>query len=433
MHRRPDIEKARAALAAFLAALAACDASAPEPRKASESPIPQHVAADPAPSVLPSPPAPVHPTPPSSLAFAHWMVSNCHLDTLAPSAYTIAWFRYARPTDLLGPGDPKPDEALAKLPEMGSKDALEQARAVERDWLQHPQSHVVDCSFLIEPRTCPDCRLGSVQRAHYVAYLPKLLFEQPERVHSMLLLIPGGNGGRTRPFMRPIPGHLVYDRGSGGLDTKRLADAFHTEHPELGASLIVALETSGGAYQNGPAEHLAHDLPGHLRSVFLSHLGERKAWLGAEGVSSGAGELYRAAMKHPDAFHTLGFSCMSCSGIDPRKGWLGGEASFQRFAEALSQRRKQGEFELRLAVGELDGQFKCNRALYRGFVATGAAADAHEEPQAFQVYPGEKHDFEFLRHSYRDSLYWHLSHLGHKPNSKRPKSDEPIGHAKGLP
>lgn len=353
-------------------------------------------------------------TPITTLPFAEWMVSNCQIDELAPSAYTIAWFRYRRPADLLGPDDPPPQAQLKKLPEPGSDQAISKAREITLDWLNRPRSHVIDCSFLIEPRDCPRCKRGPVLRAHYIAYLPQALFQTPNQVQGMLFLIPGGNGGRTRPFMRPIPGHVVFERGSGGLDTKRLADAFYREHPQLPGSLIISLETAAGSYENGPTEHLTRDLPHHLQSIFLPHLEQnhKKAFLGAEGLSSGAAELYRAAFFEPHAFHTLGFSCMSCTGIDPRQGRLGGRPALLHFADSLAERRKLGEFEVHFAIGEYDGQLPCNRALYKELLAKGAAPNTENNPEAFRIYPEQRHDFDFLRISYPNSLYWQLNTLG---------------------
>jgi hypothetical protein len=126
----------------------------------------------------------------------------------------------------------------------------------------------------IQGHPCQGCPLETIAHAYYVAYLPRALFVAPKTVRSALFLVPGGNGGRTRPFTRPIPNRSVYDKGSGGLDTKRRADAFYAAHPDASQAIIVALETSGIEAVGGSIEHLGRAMPGHIASTFLPHLSE---------------------------------------------------------------------------------------------------------------------------------------------------------------
>jgi hypothetical protein len=268
---------------------------------------------------------------------------------------------------------------------------------------------VIDCSLPIQGHRCLGCPLERVAHAYYVAYLPAALFVNPETVRSVLLLVPGGNGGRTRPFMRPIPGRSVYDRGSGGLDTKKLADAFYAARPDASQAIIVALETSGIEHEGGSVEHLGREMPSHIAQTFLPHLAEGDLIRGAEGVSSGAREIMRAAFKNPEAFNTIGLSCMACGGIHPRTQRLAGADELRAFVDVLAARRREGLFDVRFAIGSRDGQLPCNKAYRDLFLERGVLSSS--DAGAFTVVEGEKHDFNFLRRSYPAELEWHLTAL----------------------
>lgn len=349
------------------------------------------------------------PASPIELRYLDWVVSHCHVDELMPSAYTHAWHRYPRPADLLGPDDPVPLRVGRILPPEGSAAAKEQAAALKTAWLKSPRSHVIDCSLPIRTRRCPSCAVETVAHAHYVAYLPRALFVAPKTVRSVLLLVPGGNGGRSRPFMRPIPGRSVYDKGSGGLDTKRLADAFYSANQGASQAIVIALETSGLEVPSGSVEHLSHTMPGHIAETFLPHLSERDLVVGAEGVSSGAREIFRAAFHAPARFHTIGLSCMACGGIHPKTSRLAAPSEIRAFADVLADRRRKGSFDIRFAIGSRDGQLDCNKTFYDLFVEKGVFANTDKD--SFLIYDGEKHDFNFLRKSYAAQLEWHLAAL----------------------
>jgi hypothetical protein len=359
------------------------------------------------PSELQSEPPPAAVT--NSLPFLDWVVSHCHIDELVPSAYTFAWHRYRRPADLLGPEDPLPLRAGRALPREGSAAAKEQSGALRRAWIDNPRSHVIDCALPIKGHRCLGCPIETVAHTYYAAYLPRALFVAPETVRSALFLVPGGNGGRSRPFTRPIPDRSVYDRGSGGLDTKRRADAFYEAHPGASQAIIVALETSGFEAPSGPIEHLSRTMPGHIAATFLPHLGEGDLVVGAEGVSSGAREILRAAFHDPRAFHTVGLSCMACGGVHPKTSRLAGPSELRAFADTLAARRREGSFDVRFAIGSRDGQLPCNKAYRDLFLERGVLSSA--DADAFFVVEGEKHDFNFLRRAYPSQLDWHLAAL----------------------
>ncbi len=361
-----------------------------------------------APAPVPAQSSPID-GPNEPLPFLDWVVSHCHIDELMPTAYTMAWHRYARPPDLLGPDDPRPLKAGRILPREGSAQAKEQAGALRRAWLDAPRSHVLDCSLPILGHPCPGCPLEPVANVAYVAYLPRALFVAPEAVRSALFLVPGGNGGRARPFTRPIPNRSVYDRGSGGLDTKRRADAFYAAHPAASQAIIVALETSGFEAPGGPLNHLARTMPNHVASTFLPHLDEGDLLVGAEGVSSGSREIIRAAFQAPTAFHTVGLSCMACGGVHPKTRRLAGPEELRAFADTLADRRRAGLFDVRFAIGSRDGQLPCNKAFFELFLERGVVSS--DDANAFVVVEGEKHDFNFLRRSYPAQLDWHLAAL----------------------
>lgn len=406
----------RAALPALFAAVGIA-APGCEPARADGSPkeieapgAPSENPRDPKPQASEPPPSEAPPeTPAEPLAFLDWAVSHCHIDELMPSSYTHAWHRYPHPADLLGPEDPIPLRAGRALPPEGSAAAKEQSNAIRNAWLKSPRSHVIDCSVPIQGHRCPGCPLEPVAHTYYVAYLPRALFVAPETIRSALFLVPGGNGGRSRPFMRPIPNRSVMDKGSGGLDTKRRADAFYEANPGASQAIIVALETSGLETPRGSVEHIARTMPRHIEATFLPHLGEGDLIVGAEGVSSGAREILRAAFHDPSSFHTIGLSCMACGGVHPKTSRLAGPSELRAFADALAVRRREGLFDVRFAIGSRDRQLPCNKAFHDLFVERGVFPAGGAD--AFIVFDGEKHDFNFLRRSYPAELDWHLATL----------------------
>jgi hypothetical protein len=369
-------------------------------------------------TALPTQPAPLRSseprvtTPaPKNLPYARWLVENCTLDALEPTPYSRAWIRYPKPADWLRSTDPSPLFDARLLPPPGSDAATTSATALERAWLSEPQSHVVDCSFRLQPRECEHCVKQVATLVRYVAYLPERLFRAPHEVESALLLVPGGHGGRSRAFLRPIPGLTVWDKGSGGLDSKALADDLYAKRPDLAQSIVVSLENSGIQHGSGAIEFLTFDIADHVRRTFLS---EREAplVLGVDGVSSGAREIVRATRAKPERFRSVGLHCMACGGIHPDRGFLAPREELLALGRQLAERRARGLFDLRMSIGSRDNQLPCNRRWWALFEEAGlvGAADA----ELFHVVPGALHDFLFLAQAFPAHLEWHLSILGRR-------------------
>ncbi len=344
----------------------------------------------------------------TSLPFTRWVVENCMTDAIAPSAYSRTWIRHPKPRGLVGPNDPKPLVNPREIPEAGSLQAEQQAIALETAWLETPRSHTVDCTFRLLPRRCKHCDRQENTLIRLMVYLPAKLFTFPEEVDSLLLLVPGGHGGRSRPFLRPIPGSTTWDSGAGGLDTKALADAFYAKSPNGTQTVIAALETSGHQHASGAIEFLTHDIEHHIRSHFLPS--EQPLRLGVDGVSSGSREILRATFAKPDRFRTVGLHCMACGGVHPKKNRLGSKEELTGFAAHLAARRELGLFDLRMSIGSRDNQLPCNRGYLKIF-QEGGLIKPGEESSLFHVVDGGLHDFNYLSQAWAEQLRWHLELL----------------------
>lgn len=353
---------------------------------------------------------------PRDLPFVDWLVTHCRPDAVGPSPYTVAWSHYPHPKDLLAADDPQPLVNAGPLPAPGSQRAHAMAEQLHAAWAEEPRSHVVDCAASL-PTHGASGPSRSTEQVRYVAYLPDALFDGRFEIGSILLLVPGGNGGRSRPFLRPIPGATIYEKGSGGLDTKRLADRFYGEHPRAGRAIVVALDTSGFGSGAGSNELLSDDLYEHIRATFAPTLSQSQLAHGVEGTSSGARAMMRAAFAKPDAFDTLGFSCMACGGVNPQSRLLGTPEQLAQFADRLAERRQHGEVDLRFSIGSRDNQLPCNRAFWELFRREGVVADADDDH--FLVYEGALHDFAFMERSYAPQLLWHLTELDRIARLKR--------------
>jgi hypothetical protein len=362
----------------------------------------------------PAPVAPVAPKPPpvpTKLPYARWLVENCTIDALEPTPYSRAWIRYPKPKDWLRPTDPLPLFDARIPPMAGSVASTKRAAELEQAWLHEPRSHVVDCSFRLHARECEHCVKQEATLVRYVAYLPARIFRAPQEVESALLLVPGGHGGRSRAFLRPIPGLSVWDKGSGGLDTKALADDLYARRPELAQSIVVSLENSGIQHGSGATEFLTFDIADHLQKTFLPDRTEPLA-LGVDGVSSGAREIVRALRAKPTRFRSVGLHCMACGGIHPDRGFLAPREELLALGRELAQRRAQDLFDLRMSIGSRDNQLPCNRRWWTLFEEAGLFTS--KDAELFRIVPGALHDFIFLSQAFPAHLEWHLALLGRR-------------------
>jgi hypothetical protein len=365
------------------------------------------------------------------LSFLPWVAAHCYVDALGPSAYTLAWRRYTLAPEDLDPGAVMPAPRSETLPVPGSKAAEARAAALRADWLANPRSHVVDCRFYVPLRPCRLCvQELRVHTAHYIAYLPAALSRDPESVRTLLMIVPGGRGGRSRPFLSPVPDKTHFHAGSGGLQTKQRVDAYLAEHPETPPPIVVALETNGDDYNNGRIEHLSSDMPTHVANTFLGGVPLEDLLIGAEGISSGARAILDTLLAKPNTFATAGLTCLSCGMLNPRKASAREQIDFEGFAAKLGERAQATALRMRFSIGSRDGQLACNQALYDLFTEHGVfdgggavrytnCRQGHEgessqcdnEREGWVSYVGEMHHYGLLKKSYPPQLEWHLSAL----------------------
>lgn len=369
----------------------------------------------------------------TSLDFLDFVASHCLADKLGQTEYTRGW-----ETWLEGKGRrfipqyaPQPIRTPFPIPAPGSRRAKKRASKLKKEWSQNPRSHVVDCKFPIPPRRCPGCRGRGAEKAYYTAYLPKDLFTNPERVRSILILIPGGNGGRVRYFLTPIPRKTIYQKMSGGLETKRHVDEYLENHPETSPPIVVALDGAGFLMVNGPTEFLTHDVPTHIAQTYLGRSNLHGIAVGAEGISSGSKATMKAMLSKPDAFHTLGLTCMHCrrfNGIDPDKD-LGTPKERTAWLSTLSQRAQRNELHVRFSIGNLDNQWPCNKEFHELFANAGVLQSTDPEYTScrrrrkpdtkhcdttwdgFYLYDGQAHHYGLLLDSWVPQLQWHVETL----------------------
>lgn len=344
-----------------------------------------------------------------------FLATNCYTDELGPSAYGKTWLMYGIARERVAGDAPFPVRDGTRLPGVGSAEAKTRATALREAWLRSPTSRVVDCKVYVPRRACDHCFAAAHARPHlsggpqtirYAAYLPAKLFRDPAAIRSMLVLVPGGNGGRSRPFLAPLPNVSIKNKGSGGLETQRRVDEYLAANPKSTAPIVVALESSGEESPNGASEFLSVDLPNHIADVYLGRTDGESLALGLEGVSSGSRSIVRLMHERPDAVTTAGLSCLACGGVDPRTRRLGKREELASWSEKLAKRVGTGDLAIRFAIGSRDNQLPCNRALYDLWADGGALKDSD-----FVVYEGALHDYAFLERSYPDQLTWHLARL----------------------
>ena len=379
------------------------------------------------------------------LEWLDWVVSHCLIDELGPSDYAVKWMQWIRKErrtfdDFMPADAPRPNLRPAPLPAPGSPEARAKAQRLREEWLARPASHVLECTTRVPHRDCPGCRPVHMKRgssrAKYGAYIPKALLTRPEEVKSLLLLAPGGNGGRTRYFLTPIPNkHVTLHKRSGGLEVKRHADEFYAAHPDLSESIIVSTDNGGWSKANGHIEYLSRDLPKHVADTFLGGRDHRELALSVEGISRGSRALITALRKKPEAFHAIGLTCLHCGSIGgPMGGYepdrdLADPEERERWLSTLADRARRGLFHIRFAVGNADVQWTCNKRLHSHLVAGGVLEDRppefsncrRDDPKdpkwcdtvwdGFHLYDRMPHHYALLKPSWVPQLQWHLRTL----------------------
>jgi hypothetical protein len=363
--------------------------------------------------------------------FYDYVASHCLIDALARSPYAIGWETWIkeekRSRKFVPEHSPTPIRRAYGIPAPGSEKAVQRAEMLRTQWRAEPRSHVVDCRVDFEPG---DPKNPKATRTWYTAYLPRALIVDPSKVRSILLLVPGGNGGRTRYFLTPIPRKTIYNKMSGGLQTKYFTDEWLKANPGASAPIIAATNGPALLHTNGPVAFFTRDLPTHLATTYLGRPHTEVA-LGVEGISSGSRELMHAFRAQPEAFNTLGLTCMHCrrnDGIDPDKH-LGTDVERWAWLTTVGQRARDGRLHIRFSVGNRDNQWGCNKEFHDLFVQAGALAktaprydECKEDKEVgtdwcdthwdgFYLVEGAAHHYGLLIDSWRPQLEWHLERL----------------------
>ncbi len=368
--------------------------------------------------------------PPPSLPFARFMASSCLIDQLARTEYAEGWEGWFREPDFVPEGAPlpaPPEAQKAMRPE--AIEALTQQ--INRTWTANPESHIADCTYVIPARECPGCAGRGSSSINYIVWLPPEASEDPGSVTSILLVVPGGNGGRTRYFLTPVPGTNIYKKKSGGLETKRRADDFREARPGEVAPIIVALDSGGFLSANGSTEFLTYDIPMHIAKTYLGRDNLEGIKLGVEGISSGARVMMDALRAKPDAFDTFGVIAMHCGG---RNGItvkdLGSTEEREAWLKVLKARVDAGELHFRFSVGNRDPGWRCHMEFYDMFVKAGIfpksepvyECDASIKTPSLSkctasfredmnLYDGHGHNYGIMLEAWAPHLFWHLALL----------------------
>lgn len=358
------------------------------------------------------------------------IVSRCLIDQLARTEYAEGWEGWFIEDRFLTDGAPRPAprRAAPKPPEVGPVRSA--AQRLQEEWTKDPKSHVIDCSFTYTKRQCPTCPGRGATQSNYAAYLPEELFTDPGRVTGLLLLVPGGNGGRTRYFLTPIPGKSIHAKKSGGLEVKRHVDEWASKHPKATPPIVIAMDSAGFLSVNGHVEYMTHDLPEHVARVFL---GRRRDTLtvGADGISSGSRAIMAALRDRPGTLRTVGLHCMHCrrfNGIDPQRHF-GKPAVRRTWLEGLEALHRAGKLDIKWSVGNRDNQWPCNKEFYDLFVEVGfykkdpprwgPCEEGTSEStktctvhwDGFDLYNGQGHHYGLMLDSWKPHIAWHLARL----------------------
>lgn len=345
-----------------------------------------------------------------------FIATHCYADEIGPSSYTKTWLSYKLTPDQLPPDAHFPLQDGKVFPRYGQA-AAARAAELREAWLKAPRSHIIDCAYDVETRHCPTCtpppnfrpRGARVdEKTHYIAYLPAALFSDPSRVRALLVLVPGGNGGRSRPFLTPHPDASIWKKGSGGLETQQRVDRYLAAHPETVPPIVMALQTAGEETPYGPTDYLTVDVRAHTAKTLLGGLPLKDLVVGYEGISSGSRAMVRAFFHHPDVMNTVGLSCLACGGVNVRTGVLGSAKEMKAWSARLAERHRDGDLEVRFAIGSRDNQLPCNRELHGLMQEAGFYKSEDEE---FFIYQGELHNYNFLIRAYPDMIDWHLATL----------------------
>ncbi len=351
----------------------------------------------------------------------------CLPDRLAATSYLVRWVPQFR--GRLPPGDAVPDVARY-LP--GQRAVFDDAPTLEDQqriltWQAEPRvSHVMDCVLRV-----PIPGADRERSTTYTIYLPADYLDHPTRARPIVLLVSGGNGNRTRWFLTPARSDGETP-GTGGLEVRRRVDEWARANPGAAVPIVVGLDGTSDQFPNGMWAFLEHELPDHLLATYLPNHPRHRIPLGVECISSGCAELSLAMRVNPSAFHAVGLLSpyVHPSGIDLGTTFGTGPQRAALF-RTLVARHREGVFEMRFSVGNLDDHLPRARQWYDMLqryglfpaTETPTYSDCHlrrARPHSshctatwpgFWLYPNVAHHYRALIPAFPPALDWQLQTL----------------------
>jgi hypothetical protein len=226
------------------------------------------------------------PTSPLPLAVLEHIAAHCYVGRFAHDIHQIEVFR-ARglvPADQKHPRLP----ATPPRPRLGDDDYPAYLQRLKDDWAAHPRSQVLDCEITLTPRSCDICKPHSRLTFRYGLYLPARYLQAPDSIRTLLLLTPGGKGGRTRWFLDPVPYKYNPAHQTQGLSLQRRLDDLLAASPELDPPLVITMDDPGQPYTNGIYAWLTEDLLHHILTSYLPGKSREDVAFGIDAISSGS-------------------------------------------------------------------------------------------------------------------------------------------------
>lgn len=351
----------------------------------------------------------------------------CLPDRLAATSYLVRWVPQFR--GRLPPGDAVPDVGRFLPGQRAGADDPPTLDDQQRllTWQSEPRvSHVMDCVLRV-----PIPGAGRDRSTTYAIYLPADYLDHPTRPRPIILLVSGGNGNRTRWFLTPARSDGETP-GTGGLEVRRRVDAWAAAHPGAAVPIVVGLDGTSDQFPNGMWAFLEHELPDHLVATYLPEHPRARIPLGVECISSGCAELSLALRVNPYAFHAVGLLSpyVHPSGIDLGTTFGTGPQRAALF-RTLAARHREGSFEMRFSVGNLDDHLPRARQWFEMLKSYGlfpsVESPAYSNCQmrrarphsshctatwpGFWLYPNVAHHYRALIPAFPPALDWQLETL----------------------
>ena len=379
---------------------------------------------------------------PNKMEFLDHVARDCYVDRFSNDHYKVEYFQAKGdvPLDIAEDETPPLPETPPRIKESAPGFAA-YVSELKRAWSESPKSHVLDCKVIVEARECESCVEPVSSRRHfrYGVYLPKAYLENPESVKSVLLLVPGGRGGRTRWFLEPIPYSVNKKRMTQGLSLQRKLDAHLESNPEVSPPIVITMDDPGQPYTNGVYEYLRSDLLNHVLSVYLPGKTREDITFGIDAISSGSRNAAVAFIRDPEAFDTFGWMCTHChfDGFSPDRyfGWPGAEG--HKALEVWAKRAQKGDMHMKMSIGKRDRYIGCNQEVYKILVDGGVfentfapyykdctdgidpkgnlswndAQSCTTVKPGMTEYPGIGHSYALMPAAFDEHLYWHLDKL----------------------